>query len=176
MGYSTLAYAVDLERLNAAAGSGDQALLAKIEESEGEHLESTLGVDGAPTLREAVHAIVTAGKKDKRWAWQYAYALEVLCRALGERLENDDLIAFVTDLDLETRLNDTRLPLGLPEPSDFPVVSYLTADEVRTEYDRFKDEDVTVGDDEELDEARVEFVGYLRQAAERGQAIVMFAY
>ena len=162
MGYSTLVYGVDIDRLRSTFGSQDDMFLDEIRR-------------GAPSLREALSQIlrgqITGGEGTE---FQYGYAAELLCKHLGQRLDNDDLIEFVDDLEIPTGVLSSGPPLPIPTPLDFPMIGFLTADEVREEYDRLKDQDLS-HDDEDIEAAREEFRSYLLQANDQGLGIVTFA-
>jgi hypothetical protein len=182
MGYGTNAYAVDVDRLRSAFGCGDQELLREIETKHAksfrrrdETFEDKVR-DGAPTQGEALRQIIAGEIKGPDWAgFQYGYVLELLCEHLGRALDSDDLIAFISDLEIPTALNESGPPIPIPTPRDFPSIGYLTAEQVREEYEHLKDQDLS-HEDEEIEEARGEFLSYLRQAREKGLGLVTFAY
>jgi hypothetical protein len=182
MGYRTLSYGVDIDRLRSAFGSRDEAMLGEIEREFADQFRDNdrwfsdeIG-RGAPSLREALAQIargeITGGEAT---GFQYGYALELLCKRLGHELDNDDLIEFVDDLEIPTGLLSSGPPLPIPPPLDFPAIGFLTADQVRDEYARLEGLDLS-HDDKDIEAAREEFRSYLRQASERGLGIVTFAY
>ena len=182
MGYSTVVYAIDIDRLRNVFGSDDQELLQTVEKKydkalrrSDETFQSRIR-DGAPTRREALRQIVagTISGSDSA-AFQYGYALELLCKHLGRVLDNDDLIAFISDLEIPTSLIESGPPIPIPKSADFPSIGYLTAEQVREEYAPLKDQDLS-HEDEEIEEAREEFLSYLRRARKNGLGIVSFAY
>ncbi|HEU5118282.1 MAG TPA: hypothetical protein VFT74_16810, partial [Isosphaeraceae bacterium] len=164
MGYSTVAYAVDIDRLRSVFGSEDAQLLQKIEAKHAKDLrrgDKTFADqirDGAPTQGEALRQIIAGKIEGPDWAgFQYGYVLEILCKHLGTLLDNDDLIAFISDLEIPTALIESGPPLPIPRPRDFPDIGYLTADQVREEYAHLKDQDLS-HEDEDIEEARNEFL------------------
>ncbi|MFZ5828850.1 MAG: hypothetical protein ACOY3P_02115, partial [Planctomycetota bacterium] len=58
---------------------------------------------------------------------------------------------------------------------DFPFASFLSAAEVRREYERFGDEDVEC-DEPGISEAREEYVWWLKQCADENLGLVVFTY
>ena len=99
----------------------------------------------------------------------------MLCKHLGHALDNEDLIAFISDLEIPTALIESGPPIPIPRPRDFPDIGYLTAGQVREEFEQLKDQDVS-HEDEAIEEAREEFRSYLRQANKKGLGLVTFAY
>ena len=182
MGYGTLVYGVDIARLRSTYGSQDQTLLKEMEREYADDLRQN---DerfrdeirrGAPPLREALAQIVRGKITGKQGTeFQYGYAVELLCKHLGRPLENEDLIEFVDDLEIPTGVLSSGPPLPIPPPLDFPVIGFLTAEQVREEYAQLKDQDFS-HDDEDIEAAREEFRSYLRQANDQGLGIVVFAY
>ena len=184
MGYRTLAYAVDIDRIRSTFGSNDDALLRAIEQEFADEFPrndewfSREIRRGAPTLREALAQIVRGkitAREGIETEFQYGYAAELLCRHLGRELDNDDLIEFVDDLEIPTGITTSGPPLPIPESGDFPAIGFLTADQVRQEFASLKDEDLS-HDDDDIAAAREEFRAYLQQACALGRGVVMFAY
>lgn len=182
MGYSAQAYAVDIDRIRSAFGSRDETLLRAIEQAFADDLRrsdewfSGEISRGAPTLREAL-AQILRGKITGREGteFQYGYAVELLCKHLGHSLDTDDGFEFVDDLELPTSLTTSGPPLPIPTLTDFPVIGFLTANQVGEEYARLKDQDLS-HDDEDIAAAREEFRSYLQQANDLGLGIAMFSY
>src|SRR4051794_34596265 len=88
-GYSTVAYAIDIDRLRSAFGSGDEELLREVETKQarslrrGDETFEDMIRDGAPTRREALRQILAGEIQGPDWAgFQYGYALELLCKHL----------------------------------------------------------------------------------------------
>jgi hypothetical protein len=182
MGYGTQAYAVDIDRIRSTFGSRDETLLGAVEQAFADDLRrndewfSGEISRGAPTLREALAQILRGQIAGRQGAeFQYGYAAELLCKHLGRPLDNDDLIELVEDLEIPTGLTDSGPPLPIPTSDAFPAVGFLTADRVRGEYARLKDQDLS-HDDEDIAAAREEFRSYLRQANDLGLGIVMLTY
>ena len=132
------------------------------------------------SVTEALEDLINGELRDTspRNAFQYLYALELLCLHLGTKLDGGDHIGDVENVDWDTRLREVRIPFDLPPPSGFPSVSYLTPSEVKQEYERFDAEHSD--SDDEVDrataDAREDFLWWLKQCGDHGLAIVTFCY
>jgi hypothetical protein len=140
MGYSTLVYGVDIDRLRSTFGSHDETWLREVEQEFADDLRQNDGRfsdeirRGAPTLGEALAQILRGEITGHAGTgFQYGYAVELLCKHLGHPLDNDDLIEFVDDLEIPTGVLSSGPPLPIPPPLDFPAIGFLTADQVREE-------------------------------------------
>ncbi|QDV35514.1 DUF7691 family protein [Tautonia plasticadhaerens] len=178
MGYSTTLYGVDLERLRTALGSEDRALLARIKEAERDEFERSDDWfdEDRLTLAQALDDLIEGRVSRPDCGFQYAYALELLCRWLGAELPHDDLLGSLDDLEVETLLERARLPVEIPTPEDFPVVSHLTSEEVHGELVRLSAIDLSFPEDEDIEEARHALVRCLEAARKRGVGVVSFYY
>lgn len=180
MGYVTVAYGVDVQRLAAVKGSRDQQLLADMEKllAEAERTAASSGFsdDGPLSLRAALERIVSDQVEAiPNGDHQYVYALELLCQHLGKPLDGQGHIRYLDDLGWPIAMDDCRPPFDLPEPLGFPGTCHLTAEEVKKEYERFQDAD-TEDEDSEVTEAREEYVWWLKQCADEGLGLVTFCY
>src|SRR5262245_33540901 len=87
-------YVVDIAALQRCVGSQDKKLFAqvasncagRIKQNE-ESFEGDIR-NGAPNLRVALEQIIQGSALQDRWAFQYPYALELLCGHLGLALDN----------------------------------------------------------------------------------------
>jgi hypothetical protein len=182
MGYTTVAYGVDLGRLAQVGGSRDVELLADCERefayrlAIANHKNAELS-DLPIKLRNALHEIVTGTLThySDDGAAQYVYAYQLLCEHFGRPLDGREHIKFLEDLQWNTNVLKFRTPLALPETLPLPATGYLTPEEVRAEYDSFKDYDGEE-DDAWLAEAREEFIWWLKQCADKGDSLVVFTY
>jgi hypothetical protein len=178
MGYSTTMYAVDLEDVVRAQGSKDGSLVAKIVKRYAADIEESNAwfeeelADGAPTLDEALRQIVDGAPLDADYGFQYGYALELLCRHFGARVDEDQ-IGFIEHLGLRTKLNDERPPIEIPEPDDFPKISHLKRDELGPEIASLEKQLAAPG---EQHDAQEKFIKQLRRAQDRAKAVVTFTY
>ena len=105
---------------------------------------------------------------------EHGYALEVMCFVLGKFLPDDDLIGDLEPLELDTPLQQPRNPVPLNEYSDFPVISFLKADEVAAESRRLSNLALDFPDDEDIEEPRNAFSQCVRIAADKRLGIVSF--
>jgi hypothetical protein len=135
--------------------------------------------DASPTnepdhLATAVAALVD-GKISKRiQTADYKRALERLCRVLGERLDPDDTITEIETLGLDSPLAKPRAFGRVPHNDDLPIVSYLTADEIRSEASRLRRIDLAFPDDKDVEAARRSLAASIRRARARGLGVVAF--
>jgi hypothetical protein len=92
--------------------------------------------------------MIMGGTKDKRFGFKYGYALDFLCRHLGEIPDNESWcsIRYETLDAIDTVLKDSGVrsktfsvakflvergaPVDIPKPDDFPSIGYLTRDEI----------------------------------------------
>src|SRR5688500_16176002 len=91
MSYSVGAYAVDLGELRKAIGSRDEALLAGLVEPKPElgEADEEAEDEGKISAVMALRHLVMGATPPPPSAYQYHYALEELCRHLGEWLPGD---------------------------------------------------------------------------------------
>lgn len=98
----TIAFAVDVDRLTAMKGCGDEELLKTVERTCGDSLSrmESPAEPGKLSVRDALRHIVVDGETpDASAAAQYVYALELLCRHLGKPLDGTGHIGHLDDLD-----------------------------------------------------------------------------
>lgn len=179
MSYILTAYILDIDQLKSVFGSNDQKLLNAIRENQVERLEELDECfedeieEGAPTTFAAIEQIVAGViTNSDDAAFQYGYAIEFICQELGERVLTDDL-GILSVLKLNTKLSQPRLPLPIPQPEDFPEISFLTAYEVTTEHSRFTEEKSTWPQNK-LRKSREEFFEILSRARQSGKDLVTF--
>jgi hypothetical protein len=193
-GYETQAYAVDLARLRSTFGSNDQEMLKAIEEKYAKEIRRAdawfsdvahlLDCGGAPTVGEALAQII--GGKITRPDWaasRYGYATELLCKHLGHWLGHGNAMSYLDDLKVRTHFSESGPPLPIPGPQTRPTIRFLTAEQVREEFTRLRDQEAGRGDEdgaayveEDVQAAREEFRSYLHQAYEKGLGLVTFRY
>lgn len=176
MGYTTIAYGVDIDRLAAVKGSCDQGLLAKMDRAISEEEHRIADPDCPLSLREALERIVTNQVKSvPNGDHQYVYAMELLCQHLGKALDGQGHIKYLDDLCWDVAMNDFRTPLDLPNPLGFPDARYLNAEETQREYEKFRDVDSEC-DDSDVTEGREEYVWWLKQCVDEGIGLVTLSY
>ncbi len=105
-----------------------------------------------------------------------AYALECLCQVLGHELDTDDALGDIDDLQIQSPLIQSRMPVTIDTPEDFPVVSYLTAEEVTTEIRRLESIDLSFPEDGDIENARYLLQRCLVRANESERAVISFYY
>jgi hypothetical protein len=148
MGYGLSVFLVPQEDLARACGRNDEVLLEEALEALEDVLADYDEQSGAPSddydvdidheeaLREIFAGRYTEGVSGSRYGW----ALECLCRFLGERLDNTGFCPCPTQwyftLDeamaehgIPLRFTDLifRSPVAIPEADDWPCVGHWTA-------------------------------------------------
>jgi len=181
MGYTTVGYGVDIDRLAAVKGSRDQRLLAEMEglvaEEERRAAEWPSSANCPLSLRGALERILEDRVEEvPDGDHQYVYAMQLLCQHLGKLLDGQGHIKFLDDLGWDIAMDDFRTPLGLPQPHALPDARYLTAEEVKSEYERFRDVDPEDEEHPYLAELREEYVWWLKQCADQGVGLITFSY
>ncbi|TWT74655.1 hypothetical protein Pla123a_34790 [Posidoniimonas polymericola] len=138
MSYVLTAYVVDIDALSKAVGSGDEQLVTRVIESAPEEFdEDDLDDDElslAAALRELVMAGTQSAPESEDDAHQYGYALQSLCRCLGDELLPEMWAGVrweaVEDCGLEELLTESGPPVPLPENDDFPSIGHLKRGEI----------------------------------------------
>lgn len=105
---------------------------------------------------------------------EHGRALELLCYVLGDRLRDEDALGDLEPLGLDSPLTRPRCPAGIGEHGDFPIVSFLTAEEVAAEAKRLSKVDLSFPDDDDIEEARETYFRCLKEAAKRKKGVVSF--
>ncbi|WP_106250501.1 DUF7691 family protein [Allonocardiopsis opalescens] len=200
MSLSMHLYLADIEQVGAAVGSRDEKLRRMI----GGRFKRNLTADddyfrseierGAPTRYESLRAVIDGGPFDPAWAFQYAYAYELICRFHGRFLDNNWFspfrFAWLGQVDEQLqRIGLTAVtvsafsypgfPPPLPTPSDLPGCGEWRPDECRKALDQW--EAVTPEQRAELprdERAAIEScVEWMRAATAReGHGIIGFCY
>jgi hypothetical protein len=138
--------------------------------------------DAVPTKRGGdpiVKALVALikGNLDKRIKTSdYGYALERLCRLLGQRSDLDEAVADIEALGLKSPLSTARAFAQVPHDDDFPVISYLTATEVQSEASRLGRIDLAYPVDEDIENGRVALANAIGFARTQGLGVMTFYY
>jgi hypothetical protein len=169
------AYLVDLDRLRSAVGSKDARLLAFLEEKHADFLlqeeeRITLYGEGEHEIspREALRRLIEGDIPPDSYAGCIA-AFEILCTHVGERLDDEDLLGDLWDLDIETALLRSGPPIPLAGLED--RIGFLTVDQAADEFERLKDRDLS-HPDEDIEAAREKLRYFIEQARSRGKALV----
>ncbi|MFC7328024.1 DUF7691 family protein [Marinactinospora rubrisoli] len=152
MSYALTTYVIDLEVARSAIGSRDEKLRRMI----GGRFKRQLAADdeyfsheierGASTRYEALRAVIDGGPYDERYAFQYAYAYQLVCEFHGRPCFNNDFSPFrddwlqtvdagLAELGIKavavTEFSYGSLPPGLPRPEDLPDYGEWSAEECR---------------------------------------------
>ena len=137
MSYSVGAYAVDLGELAKVIGSKDEALLAALIADNPELGEPDEEAEEEDQVSEsaALRHLVMGETPHPPSAYQYGYALEELCRHLGEWLPGDLWTSIrwtvLEETGFQEILKKTDPPVPLPPSEDFPRIGHLSAEQVR---------------------------------------------
>ena len=152
MSYGVHAYAVDLAVLSKAIGSGDAVLAKRLTKTFARELASTDDVDfdeGLTSTSECLTSLVIDGapedgeEGEDTPGYKFGYALEILCRALGEPLPNSAFSGMgseyfdTIDAALKKAKSKRRMssfvfrgsPVPLPEIEDFPAIGWLAPED-----------------------------------------------
>ncbi len=175
MSYTTYGYGIDIDELKRIHGSGDHELLAAVLDSSADRLKQFDEPMFALNVRKALAEIVDGRIDEAEEAAAYIYALEILCVFFGKVLDGQGHIGYLDDLDWELALPEFATPFELPSVLGFPDTTYLTAAEVKQEYERFADVD-TETDDPDVTDARDEYVWWLQQCNDANLGLVTFSY
>jgi hypothetical protein len=164
---------MDLDRLRSAVGSNDPELRRAIEDRFADdlrHSEETIAAHhpGQLTLRQALSELI-AGDVPVDSEVEHLLAFGLLCKFLGERLDDDDLLGDLDDLEIPTRLLKSGPPVRLPGFED--RVGFLTTEEVAHEWAGLKDVDLS-HDDEDIEAARVMLRSFIEKARASGESLV----
>ncbi len=175
MSYVLMPFMIDLSKLRAAVGSKDAALVQAIRAHNPEEFTKVDRERGL-SLGDALSRLVMGEKLGNEKTYQYGYALEALCRHLGEVIRPDTWggvrWAAMEDTGVEAVM-ESGPPVPLPPNDDFPTIGYLEVGDIRR---RLKEADGNgmTNPDSDLQELLTEFEGWLRQAASNGKDLIFF--
>lgn len=146
MSSSINVYAVPIERLEQAVGSGDRSLVDAIVRDQEFFLSTIDDIDdeAETTCAQAVSDLIAGAPSEDVPGYLYGYALEAICAQLGQELTNICPIAKATrwiecvDAVLERNRVPERLtdlvfggsPVPIPEPDDCPCIGRWSASQV----------------------------------------------
>ncbi len=173
MSVGTFGYLIDLDRLRSAVGSNDPELRRAIEErfaDDFRHSEEIVAAHhpGQLTLRQALSGLI-AGDVPADCEVEHLLAFEILCKFLGERLDDDDRLGDLEDLEIPTRLLKSGPPVRLPEFED--RVGFLTPEETAQEWASLKGADLS-HDDKDIEAARLMLRSFIEKAHVSGKSLV----
>jgi hypothetical protein len=140
VGYAFSVYAVDLKKLKPTKNKKLVVeLRAKYEADFAEAdrwFDREIVENGAPSRARALYQLVMGLPLQKSFGFQYAYALETLCRHHGARVGEVDLTWFASALDPLLKrarypstaklLGKGERPMRLPMPDNFPELGMLS--------------------------------------------------
>jgi hypothetical protein len=177
MSYVLTPFLIDLEQLRKAVGSRDESLLAAVvDASRSPDPDVDLRCEGQVPLSPELRQLVMGDPLDDESGSEYGYALQLLCRHLGQEILPDVWEgvrwAAVVDAGLEEPFETRGAPVRLPD-RDFPAIAYLTAEEIAQRISQLEHGHLT-SEDRDLQELLDEYEGWLREAASKGKAIVFF--
>lgn len=185
MGYGVMAYAVDIDKLVALCGSGDDRMRRVISGKFRADIYRTnddLGWSnerGEPSVFTAIQHLVMGEEKTLEGA-MYGYAFKVIVTFSGRFLDNgpfypcssqylsDTVDVELRDVGATIRMSDLIFggaPVSFPAPDDFPAIGHWTADEVARNV-----EPLRTGSSTELKTIAT----WLDQAAATGRGVVGF--
>jgi hypothetical protein len=173
MSYVLTPYLVDLNKVQQAFGSRDEALVATLIKGSPQQADEEAETLKAKVLRD----LIMGEASDPELAEEYGFALEMLCAHVGEVIPPNAWCgvrwAAVNKAGLAPLLTQVGPPVPLPRRGDYPTVGHLTADQVAAKVAELGDTHLT-SDDQDMQELLQEYEGWLRQAALKGKAIVLF--
>lgn len=189
MSYGVMAYAVDIDKVKALCGSGDNQTRRAVcgrfraDISRTNEYFDLPGDKGAPNLFTAIEHLVMGGDKPLR-GYLYGYGFKYIVEFLaGRMLDNGPLYPCnstylfdtvdpalkATGADLSTSdLIYGGAPVSFPAPDDFPGIGYWSAEEVAAAEEPLR----TVGDDT-IEQVRA-IADWVTRAKSRGQGIIGF--
>lgn len=151
MSYGVHAYAVDLAAVKKTIGCGDAVLAKRLTKKFASDLESTDEIDfdeGLTSAADCLTSLVIDGAPEaddeETPGYKFGYALEIVCRALGEWLPNSAFSGMgseyfdTLDAALKKAKSKRRVasivfrgsPVPLPEIEDFPAIGWLSPEDV----------------------------------------------
>lgn len=191
MGYNVQAYAIGLEQLRAVIGSSDEARIGALLDTYARELDDIEQIDAsAPSATDAVRALIAGRMEDGEVNFKYGYALELLCRELGQQLPNEFWSAMngewfdaVDDAFAELG-GGTKLcsevfwsgpPVDLPFIDDFPAIGAVLPEQVPPLVAAMTSALSSAPSTREVSALR-ELLEWLRTAERDGRGIITFYY
>ena len=204
MGYSLMPYLVDEARVVAFRGSGDEALVEEIVAGGADqvaHNDACFADEiaaGAPTLRAALLDLAHGRVPEVTdHAFQYAYALELLCSHFGETEMTPDARepasirlnwnGVTATRELETFLTLTTNPVRLPDLQAFPAIGFFSWQQCERRVRGIPSEPIEGKDTStapewwrrwsaNLPDERATYVSWLHAAVARQKGLIAFYY
>ena len=126
MGFALTLYVTPLDRVHAAVGSRDDKLRRMISgrfkddmARTDRFLSSAIEAVGAPSMHDALRAVIEGGPFERAHAFQYYYAYERICRHFGKYLNNNDFSPFRGDWLAQVDAGFAALGVDMVEVSAF---------------------------------------------------------
>jgi hypothetical protein len=190
MSSTVTVYAVSVDRLKQVVGSGDQALIDAIVEGQADFLASIDEIDDEAerTCAEAVADLVNGETSDDAPGYLYGYALETICRHVGQELPNisgisrasqwiEKIDAVLTSKGVPLRFSNLvydGTPIPIPEPDDSPSIGQWPAGKIPAALAAIQSIE-PAGIDNDMDETFAQMRGWFERAAKTpGVSIVGF--
>jgi hypothetical protein len=188
MSYGVMAYAVDIDKLKALCGSGDNQTRRAVcgrfraDISRSNDWFDLSGDRGAPNIFTAIEHLIMGNDKTLD-GYLYGYGFKYIVEFSGRMLDNGpfypcpsgylsdtvDPAIRATGADLSTSdLIFGGAPVAFPSPDDFPAIGHWTADEVAA-----ADEPLRAAGADAIEEVRT-VAGWVTHATGRSQGIVGF--
>ena len=182
MSYSIHPYLLNLSELENSFRSGSQAwadaLVGKFEhelKQNDEWFKSEI-VGGSPSLAKALRELIMGSPSSTRHVFQYGYALELLCRHFGRKLENAGFVEYhsgwLEKVGGVSAVLGAGPPVAIPRSNDFPMIGHATPRDAI----KILATEPTEGNDPEVEEAREVFRWWLEQAVKESKGLVLFEY
>lgn len=175
MSYTTILYAIDIEKLKEAVYGKDATFLRRVLIEQPEAVSWQLDERG-PTLGKALDRLVMGSHGQAQQTKLEGYALKLLCEVLGERLPDDDCIGSIESLEVDSPLVALRLPVNIPANDDYPFISFLNQSETRRESERLAGIDLDFPPDSSVAMARHAYAECVAIAVAKGQGVMSFYY
>lgn len=189
MSYTVHPYLVDLQKLRKVYGSKDTNLATAIEAQCAEYIaRHDRRHASAPPLVDALRQVINGEARQEEFAWQYGYALELLCIYLGVRLPNDHFeglrgaaINMIGEIDGLRELNHgSKLPIPVAAPSDFPAITFISDQDAVDKLTRYRPRAASAeesdADQQWLKDVQDQYQTWLQESARSQRAIIAFLY
>lgn len=199
MSYTLIPIAVDLQQISEVIGSKNQHLvdvinaefgpkITGLEELFNDFVEES---DGELTVHVAMIQLIMGEKYNEDQGSVYGYALEALCRHLGQSLPNsewsginwewperaDDALAMAgIDPSPVGDLMRRPLPIALPKIKDFPSIGFMELAEIQTALVAFGKEQLLQVKDRSVRHALQQLREWLKSCVKDRHDLICFYY
>jgi hypothetical protein len=191
MGYSHSFFALDVDRLKGIFASNNEQLLNEILTAQAEDIASNdaffankIKAGDLPSTATAIRQIFEGNPRVDIQDALYGYSLQIICRHMGEEVWGGEYgVANVSDHPYDSKLLKSGVPIPIPVPSDFPMIGYLSLNEIDDEIALATAEHAKPSNDssedidaEEIQEDIDAYVETLQKAKDLGLGIVSFRH